>query len=323
MAHPVRRDDVTNLIEASHVLRSPAVSTGYICDNMKERTMKLIPTTATTVEKLKRLAKTLRKTTNTPLAVAQDTVAKQHNYEHWKHVTACRKQNVSASLCKPLPQSLKELLDQAATRKPASAESQTAFAQGFVFAMDVKDAQELSQTPEYAECDDAWYLAAKYLWPELVHYSDDETGTTLFETLSSKDLTTTALDDLQNYRFFRYVGAVAPTSLEQAYKQISQISFFPPTHFWLGGRFIDLGEVPEIQMDGQVVLSNTPGFTVLLPEDNRPRFETFGHLLNAEERPLFEKMTAKEQEFFLLQLEKQTPIGQARYKPMHSSVTSS
>ena len=299
------------------------MSTVYICGNMKERIMEFIPTTATAAEKLKRLAKTLRKTTRTSLAVAQDTVAKQHGYEHWKHVTVCLEQTVSASRCKPLPQSLKDLLDQAATRKPASAGSQTAFAQGFVFAMDVKDAQELSQTSEYAECDDGWYLAAKDLWRGLVHYRDDETGTTLFETLSSEDLTTTALDDLQNYRLFRYVGAVAPTSLEDAYKQTSQLSFFPPTHIWLGGRFIDLGEVPEIQVDGQVVLSNTPGFTVLPPDDKRTRFEKFGHLLNAAERTLFDKMTAQEQEFFLFQLEKQTPIGQARYKPVHSSVTSS
>lgn len=299
------------------------MSTVYVCGNMKERIMEFIPTTATAAEKLKRLAKTLRKTTRTSLAVAQDTVAKQHGYEHWKHVTVCLEQTASASRCKPLPQSLKDILDQAATRKPASAESQKAFAQGFVFAMDIKDAEQLSLTTEYAECADGWYLAARDLWRGLAHYRNDETGTTLFETLSSEDLTTTALDDMQNYRLFRYVGAVAPTSLEQAYKQTSQLSFFPPTHFWLGGRFIDLGEVPEIQVDGQVVLSNTPGFTVLAPEDKRTRLEKFGHLLNAAERTLFDKMTAQEQEFFLFQLEKQTPIGQAQYKPVHSSVTSS
>lgn len=83
------------------------------------------------------------------------------------------------------------------------------------------------------------------------------------------------------------------------------------------------GEVPEIQVDGQVVLSNTPGFTVLAPDDKRTRFEKFGHLLNAAERTLFDKMTAQQQEFFLFQLEKKTSIGLARYKPVHSSVTSS
>jgi len=64
-------------------------------------------------------------------------------------VTVCVEQTASASRCKPLPQSLKDILDQAATRKPASAESQKAFAQGFVFAMDIKDAEQLSLTSEY------------------------------------------------------------------------------------------------------------------------------------------------------------------------------
>lgn len=299
------------------------MSTGYIRGNMKERTMEFISTTATAAEKFKRLAKTLRKSTNTSLAVALDAVAKQHGYEHWKHVTVCLEQTASASRSKPLPESLKGLLDRAATREPASAESQKAFAQGFVFAMDVKDAEELSLTSEYAECDDGWYLAARDLWLGLLHYRDDETGTTLFETQPPEDLASTALDDLQNYRLFRYLGAAAPTSLEEAYKHTSELSFFPPTHIWLGGKFIDIGEVPEIRVDGQVVLSTSPGFTVLPSDDKRTRYEKFGHLLNAAERSLFDRMTALEQDSLLFQLEKQTPIGQARYQPVQNSVASS
>jgi hypothetical protein len=285
--------------------------------------MKFISTTATAVEKLKRSAKTLRKSTSTSLAVALDAIAKEHGYEHWKHVTVCLEQTASLSRDKPLPDSLKDLLDQATARNPASAETQKAFAQGFVFAMDVKDAEDLSPTSDYSECADGWYLAARDLWRGLVHCRDDETGTTLFETQSPEDLTNTVLDDLQNYRLFRYLGAVAPVSLEDAYKQTRQLSFFPPTHIWLGGKFIDIGEVPEIRVDSQVVLSTTPGFTVLPPDDQRTRFEKFGHLLNAKERALFDKMTEQERDFWLHQLAKRTPIGQARYKPAHVSVTSS
>ena len=136
-------------------------------------------------------------------------------------------------------------------------------------------------------------------------------------------MASTALDDLQNCRLFRYLGAAAPTSLEEAYKQTRQLSFFPPTHIWLGGKFIDIDEVPEIRVDGQVVLSTTPGFTLLSSNDKRTRFEKFGHLLNAAERALFDKMTAQEQDSLLFQLEKQTPVGQARYKPVQNTVASS
>ncbi len=299
------------------------MSTGYIRGNIQERTMEFISTTATAAEKLKRLAKTLRKTTNTSLAIALDAVAKQHGYEHWKHVTVCLEQTASASRSKPLPDSLKDLLHRAAARNPASVESQKAFIQGFVFAMDVKDAEELSLTSEYAEFDDGWYLAAKDLWRGLVHYRDDETGTTLFERLSPEDLASTALDDLLNYRLFRYLRAAAPASLEEAYKQISELSFFPPTHIWLGGKFIVIGEVPEILVDGEVVLSTSQGFTVLPSDDKRTRYEKFGHLLNAEERALFDRMTAQEQDSLLFQLEKQSPDGQVRYKSVQSRVGSS
>jgi hypothetical protein len=281
--------------------------------------MNNIPTTATVAEKLKRLAKTRRKSTGTSLAVALDAVAKEHGYEHWKHVTVCLEQTPRLSLERPLPEFLKDLLDEAAARNPASAESQQAFAQGFVFAMDVKDAEDLSPTSDYIECDDAWHLAARDLWRGLVHYRDEETGTTLLEAQSPEDLSGTALDDLQNYRLFRYLGAVAPASLEEAYKKTRELSFFLPTHVWLRGKFIDIGEVPEIRVDGQVMLSTTPGFTVVAPDHKRTRFEEFGHLLNAEERALFEKMTEQEQDFWLLQLAKKTPLGQSRYKPVESS----
>lgn len=235
-------------------------------------------------------------------------------------MTVCLEQTASASRNKPLPESLKDLLDRAAARHPMSVESQKAFAQGFVFAMDVKDVEELSLTPGFAECNDGWYLAARDLWREQLHYRDDETGTTLFETQSPEDLASTVLDDLQNYRLFRYLGAATPTSFEEAYKHTRLLSFFPPTHIWLGGRFIDIGEVPEVRVGGQVGLSTTPGFTVFPSNDKRTRFEIFGHLLKGEERALFDRMTAQEQEALLFQLEMQTPIGQARYKPVQSSV---
>lgn len=240
------------------------MSTGYIRGNMLERTMEFIYTTATTAEKLKRLARTLRKSTKSSLAVALDAVARQHGYTHWKHVTVCVEQTTGSGHSQPsLPSSLVDILDRAAASDPASAEVQQAFGQGFVFAMDVKDADELSMSSDFEECDDGWYLAARDLWRVLVHYRDEETGTTLFEAQSAEDLADTVLDDLHNYRFFRFLGAILPATVEEAYGMIHRMSFFPPSHIWLGGKFIDISELPEVRMDGKVVLSSRRGFTVI------------------------------------------------------------
>lgn len=231
--------------------------------------MEFISTTATAVEKLKRLAKILRKTSKTSLAVAQDEIAKQKGYLHWKHVTVCQEQTAMLRQSKPLPDDLKAFLDETAASDPALSATQQAFTQGFVFAMDVKDAQDLSPLESYEECDDGWHIAARDLWRGLIHYRDDETGATLFETQAADDLLETALDDVSNYRLFRYAGTAVPASLETAYQQIQEMSFFPPTHIWLGGKFIDIGEIPEIRVDGRVVLSNAAGRQVLLSSNTQ------------------------------------------------------
>lgn len=285
--------------------------------------MEFISITATAVEKLKRLAKTLRKTTKTSLAVAQDEIARQNGYLHWKHVTVCQEKTVSLRQSKPLPDELKAFLDDCATSEPALSGTQKAFVQGFVFAMDVKDAEDLSRLEDYVECDDGWHIAARDLWRGLIHYRDEETGVTLFETQSSDDLVRTALDDFPNYRFFRHTGATVPASIERAYQQIQEMSFFPATHIWLEGKFIDISEVQEVQVNGQVVHAKVQGGVMHQPADTRSRMERFGHLLTEQEKELFKIMTPEAQDMWLFQLEKKTSLGKARYQPIQTSVTAS
>lgn len=260
---PTRYAGMT-FVRASHVSRNAAVSTGYVRVYMQERIMEFIHTTASTVEKLKRLAKQLRKSTQSSLAIALDAIARQHGYAHWKHVTVCLEKTAGTGPSQQsLPSSLLDILYRAAASDPVSAGTQQAFGHGFVFAMDVKDADELSLTSDFEEYDDGWYVAARDLWRALVHYRDEETGTTLFEAQSPEDLAETALDDLLNYRFFRYLGSHLPASVEDACGVIHQMSFFPPTHIWLGGKFIDISDLPEVRVDGKVILSNRRGFTVI------------------------------------------------------------
>lgn len=276
--------------------------------------MEFISTTATAVEKLRRQAKTLSQTTGTPLRAAQTIVAQHNGYVHWKRVTDCRAQTVARSHKKPLPAALQTILDRAAERQPASDASQGAFAQGFVFAMDVKDAQELSLGTDYAECEDGWYLAAKDLWQVLAHRPNEETGTVLADIQASEKLVRTALDDMQNYRFFRHLGAGTPT-LKEVHDRIQKLSFFPPTYLWINGKFVDISE----GSDGQGGRSVSAGANVQRAK-KRTRLEQFGHLLSENERELFGKMTQQQQEFWLHQLAKKTPIGKIRYKPVEVSL---
>lgn len=281
--------------------------------------MQFIPTTATAVEKLRRQAKTLRKSTGTSLAVAQDTIAQQHGYAHWKHVTVCAQQTTRERPRKPLPEHLADYLDRAAARDPASAETQKAFGHGFVFAMDVKDAESLTLEPEYIEFEDGWYIAARQLWPALIQELEEESGGTFLERLAPSDLLRTALDDVSNYRLFRYAGLNAPASLEEAYQRTQALSFFPPTHMWINGRFVDVFDLPELRIDGKVVLSSSKETHSVLSKQGRTRMEKFGHLLSEEERTLFASMNIKEQEAWLFELEKRTPLGRSRYRPVSTS----
>lgn len=286
--------------------------------------MDFIPTTATAVEKLSRLARIRRKSIPTSQAVALNVIAVENGYHHWKHVTTCAEQTASNKLrTKPLPVGLLHFLDSAAGRDPASTESQRAFTRGLAFAMDVKDAESMRTSADCIEADDAWHIAAREIWRTLVHHQEAETDSTLFEIQSPEELKSTVLDDLGNYRYFRYAGTEVPASLEESYKWINHFSFFPAAYIWLHGKFIDLSEIPEIRVDGKVVFSTTPGRPLQAPKDTRTRFEKFGHLLNEQEQLLFKNMDQTQQDFLLFQKEKQTSLGKTRYKSVEASTTAS
>jgi hypothetical protein len=100
-----------------------------------------IPTTATAVQKLKRLAKTRRKSSGESLGSALDATARECGYRDWKHVTVCL---AATSGAKPAPFSLSAairafLADQQSLH-PAEIETVQAMASGLVIAMDIKDA---------------------------------------------------------------------------------------------------------------------------------------------------------------------------------------
>lgn len=77
--------------------------------------MRFIITSAKSVEKLKQLAKKLKRKHGIPHAEALDKAAKQHNYNHWWHVTLCAKETLR--LERSLPESCAEAVKDAQSGK--------------------------------------------------------------------------------------------------------------------------------------------------------------------------------------------------------------
>lgn len=77
--------------------------------------MRFIITSAQSVEKLKQQAKKLKRKHGIPHAEALDKAAKQHNYNHWGHVTWCAKETLT--LERPLSESCAEVVKNAQAGK--------------------------------------------------------------------------------------------------------------------------------------------------------------------------------------------------------------
>lgn len=224
--------------------------------------MKFIPTTATAVEKLKRSAKNLRNETRTSLAVALESIAKSAGYDNWKHVTVCQEQTTSQPKDDVhFPKVLYDFLAQQLRDSPPSSEALDAMKNGLVFAMDVKDADDLNQElrKDLDECESAWIVAATDIWKVLISSKNPESDKCLLDLMQGKELLSTALDDLMNYRFFRYTGAEIPSSFEEAYARVFRRMFFPPLFVWVNGKFVDMDDVREIKLNDEIIFTSNPG----------------------------------------------------------------
>lgn len=289
------------------------MSTEYIRDDIYECICDSSANTATAVEKLNLQAKKHRKSSGVSLASAQDFVAQQSGYDHWKHVKVCAAQTVRSKSSPMLPQWLAQSLYSAGSRVSALGDTEKAFAHGFIFAMDVIDAARLEITSDLVECADAWCVVARNLWPILIHYRRSESSKTLLESMTSDDLWPIALNDLQNYRFFRYMGKSVPTSLLQATQLLRVLTPSTPTHLWLNGDFFP-------------IKSDDTRWGAGPARDQRTRTERFGHLYTGEDLKLNEmlKLTGRfkqeDADFWLFQLEKSTPMGRARYQSLSHAV---
>jgi hypothetical protein len=222
-----------------------------------------IPTTATAVQKLRRLAKSRRKTTAESLAAALDMVARESGYSSWKHVTVCQAANTpSERAASPLAEAITSFLAEQRAAQPALPNTVQAMASGLVFAMDIKDAFKVlpESDPDVNECDDALAYLAGDIWSASIRrdLEEREDEGDLGKDREPDELLQEFIDFIGNYRFFRYSGELMPKSLDDAFSTVFRGFFFSPTHVWISGAFFDMADVPEVRRDGRVVFSTSP-----------------------------------------------------------------
>lgn len=220
-----------------------------------------IPTTATAVQKLRRLAKDRRKSSRESLAVALDVVARERGYTNWKHVTVCEAETSAAGPAPlTLPESVREFLaEQQQVQQNEFAANPRALAESVFFAMDISDAEKArpDSYPDISECEDARAFLAGDIWTAYLESERSEDRNV--EPLDDEKALQYFLDRIADYSFFKYSGEPMPQSLEDAFGSVFKRFLFPPTHVWLAGKFFDLANVTEVRsgVNGPVVLTAT------------------------------------------------------------------
>jgi len=159
---------------------------------------------AKTVKRLRQEARALKKSQNIPYHEALNLEARKLDFNNWEH------------------------LQKSAT---ITAISEEPYRNGFVIAMDVKDAIESppSKTGRFVQDDQVYSLI----------YMDFFTQR---EYKRQEDLTEDDryfLEDLEvNYVYFRYTGQT-PKTIESAFKITEKEFFFSPEYIWLKGKWYD------------------------------------------------------------------------------------
>jgi hypothetical protein len=161
-----------------------------------------------------------------------------------------------------LPEAVESFLSEQRASKAAQPELLEALKSGLLFAMDIKDAGSVApeNSDDIEECEDARPYLAGDIWLAILRHDQEDGSETRAVSSGSEEVLQEFFDELGNYRFFRYLGASAPKSLDDAFATVFRDFFFPPTHVWIAGKFIDMADVREVRVDGKIIYSTSPGW---------------------------------------------------------------
>ena len=162
---------------------------------------------AALVERMRRKAKTLKKQTGITHQQALDRVAQQS-----KRFDSWHNLIQAAKLTEP---------------------SERAYRSGLLFAMDRKDAEfDPKRHPHFVPDNQAEFFVIENYRKSLKNPTQSDIH---------------ALEELQDYVYFRYGGRI-PATLDEALDIIGEAFFFPPQYIWLRGKPID----PFEENDGMI-----------------------------------------------------------------------
>lgn len=174
------------------------------------------------LEKLRQCARKLKREQNLRHYQALDQVASELGFDHWHHAVD------SAKL---------------------TSLTESAYYNGFVIAMDVKDSLDFNDIKNiFVEDERFRYLVKSEFIAD--YKSELEVHG---EILADDEIEEDVEIDMQNYIFFRYQGLDIPKSVDAALKIVAECSYWPPMYLWLSGEFVNTFAAPATDSDGNVV----------------------------------------------------------------------
>ena len=233
--------------------------------------------TSPSLFELKGKARTLQQQLSCKLHVAQQMVANSHGFRNWQTLSAMlstnqfeKKKAESDSFA--MPQSIFGFIEE--LENEASQNEKLNFNKSVYFSLDIKDAMNFDVRNDFEETTPNLFARSLLLrqWNLYISGDPDFHGIEEFgigvkalqkeELLRSFDpdeFCDSFMQDQMEYTIFRYTEPRPAITFEQAYALAMERCFFHPSFMWMNGTFIDLGSIPEIKVDGQVVRQNFAG----------------------------------------------------------------
>jgi hypothetical protein len=174
------------------------------------------------LEKLRQKARKLKREQNLKHYQALDQVASELGFDHWHHAVD------SAKL---------------------TSITENAYYNGFVIAMDVKDAQSFNDPQSRFVEDETFRYLVRAEFIAAYKTELESEGVILEDDELQEDVET----DMQNYIFFRYQNSDIPKSVDAALRLVTECSFWPPMYLWLNGEYVDAFAASAEDSDGNVV----------------------------------------------------------------------